>query len=1040
MNRKIIFSIASIVLLLNILFINLASANLVVDPAKLGILRLQLFPLSPAVAIREFRIGNTYDVPMRIEMTAVEDMENLITISEANFTLQPKENKTVEYTVTINEPGYYSGGILVKATAGSMSTFGYKADLAVFVSRSNLEPYIYAAIAAVVLAIALAFILIFRKSMRKKTKKGRKMRYEKVFATFFFLALFSLLFTSDAFALTAALVVKDAKSLSELHERRIELVLKEMGFDITLVDKDVTVDYNNFDLIVVAGRPMIAERYQLDSFVANIPVNDVPTIGIDYAYLVDWDWAKSPGISSYVSSKRQDVYITKENALTWRFFLGERVYVHLIQGYNIIDILDGYTNLQSVASASQNEELGVIRYGLPGTTLYDGKKISNDSAVVFFGITYPVYWTSEAEQLFKNAVDWLTKDRDGDGLKDYMDNCYNTPNADQKDADKDGMGDACDPIFDYPKEVSRDVDSDGKMEVATDANDIYADGYEVYSDPNSNTKTITLDGDSDGMHDYLIDIAKNGTYEKYWDPDDDTLTNVAYSGSNMVLIDTNGDGAFDISFNLATGLASYLDQVAPSVGAITITPSWGSSTWYKFNISAAVSDNTGINPSSCQYTIDGTNWLTADYSAGKCYKNNVQSSIGNTLTINVRVKDVAGSTGVGTTISKTVAKRPLTVTVTLDKSTYSAGEVVNASGYVSYSDSGEKLPSININYSVASVAGNAQADTTSYYAFSFTAPSSGSYTLAVTAENSYSSGSGTASFTIPSAQSSSNGSNAGIIDIIMPSRITAEASSSASFEVTIKNVGTATLHSVKVKADGMPSSVEPNDIYDIDPDDSQVFTVTLDAPSTPGEYIIKITALSMEYNPIKYLSVVVTEKPMPKLNAIGITVPQLEEGKPAEIVLTIENTGAASTTATVTVSMPTGWVADDITKNIDIVSGAEEVSFIMTPSVSGVLRFITTYEANGEKTITNTTEVEVKPKESLIPIGLTGMLVAVASDPAVSIPASLAFVGVLGLKFKKKISSLFERFRSSESVAPARKPRHRASSYDSWERRYKRRK
>ena len=151
-------------------FVNLASADLVVNPAKLGILRLQLFPLSPAVAIREFKIGNTYNTSMQIELEPVEDMEKLVTISEANFTLQPGEYKTVEYTVTINEPGYYKGGIVVKTKSG-MSSVGYTAELAVFVNRSNLEPYFYVAIAAVVIAVVLIFALIFRKTTRRKGRE-----------------------------------------------------------------------------------------------------------------------------------------------------------------------------------------------------------------------------------------------------------------------------------------------------------------------------------------------------------------------------------------------------------------------------------------------------------------------------------------------------------------------------------------------------------------------------------------------------------------------------------------------------------------------------------------------------------------------------------------------------------------------------------------------------------------------------------------------------------------------------------------------------
>ena len=166
-NRKIIFSSAVSIFFLLMIFANFAKANLVVDPAKLGILRLQLFPMSPAVAVRDFRIGNTYDVPMQVELEATEDMKNLVTFSEANFTIGPNQNKTVEYTVTINDPGYYNGGILIKIKTNS--TFvGYKADLSVFVSKSNLEPYFYIAIAAAVAIVAIIFVLYFRKSTRRK--------------------------------------------------------------------------------------------------------------------------------------------------------------------------------------------------------------------------------------------------------------------------------------------------------------------------------------------------------------------------------------------------------------------------------------------------------------------------------------------------------------------------------------------------------------------------------------------------------------------------------------------------------------------------------------------------------------------------------------------------------------------------------------------------------------------------------------------------------------------------------------------------------
>lgn len=169
--NKIVPALIFTFLFSSMYFTSSVSANLVIDPAKLGILRLQLYPLSPAVSIREFRIGNTYDVPMDIELEPTEDMINLITLSEANFTLQANENKTVEYTVTINEPGYYSGGILVKADIENRGQIGYNADLSVFVNKSDLQPYFYVVILAIIVAIVLVFILFFRKVGKRKSEK-----------------------------------------------------------------------------------------------------------------------------------------------------------------------------------------------------------------------------------------------------------------------------------------------------------------------------------------------------------------------------------------------------------------------------------------------------------------------------------------------------------------------------------------------------------------------------------------------------------------------------------------------------------------------------------------------------------------------------------------------------------------------------------------------------------------------------------------------------------------------------------------------------
>jgi hypothetical protein len=831
--------------------------------------------------------------------------------------------------------------------------------------------------------------------------------------------------------------VKDAHSLSDVYERRVDLVLKEMGFDLTLVDKDVSVNYDNFDLVVIAGRPLVSERYQLDSFVADIPVNDVPTIGIDYSYVDDWGWAKAPGISSYVSSKRQNVHITKEHPLTWGFFLDESVYVHLVQGYNIIDLVDEYTNLQSVASASTSERHGTIRYGLPNTILHDGKQISSDSAVVFFGITYPVYWTNEAEQLFKNAVNWLTKDTDKDGLKDYMDNCYNVPNLGQDDADKDGIGDACDPIFNYPKEVQRDVDSDGVMEFAIDQNDNYADGYEVYNDPNRNTDTLRIDGDSDGMYDYIIDISKDSVYDKYWDPDDGILNAVTYNGT-IILIDLNGDDRADASYNPTTGSIEYFDKTPPVVGDITVTPNYDGKTWVTFSISVQASDTeSGIRASSCQYTIDGTTWRSASYAGGKCYKNGVTSGIGTDLRINIRVKDNVGNIATGNEIARTVAVRPLTVTISTDKSSYSPNTTVEVSGYVSYTDNGEKINNADVSYRLNNITGSIKTSN-GYYSLTFTSPSYGDYVLTVNATHTYAGGSNSITISVPQPGAPpSQPSNYDFTTVIMlfevPANISAYAGRDTRFVVTVRNAGASALQYVKIAVQGInvPIDITPARA-DLNPGDYKDFTVVLHLPDAVGEYDLSVTAMSLQTTLIKRIHLSVAPRLYPLFELTNITLPVFYANESSGIVLTIKNVGNDDGVVEVTVTLPWDWGAEQskITKMIQ--TGQEEnIIFNVTPSKhTGTIDFTTTYDSEG-RTITfmNSTDVnavKIRPSKEEIPLDITGMFVAALAQPHIAVLISLAIILVIVWRMRTRG---FARMR--RAVKPT-------LSYDRWESRQKR--
>jgi hypothetical protein len=410
------------------------------------------------------------------------------------------------------------------------------------------------------------------------------------------------------------LVVKNADELSLIHERPIKIFLELNGYNVSLIDKNSNPDYYSYDLIIIAGRPLgVSPSEHLDDFVADIPVNDIPSVVMDSVYPESWGWVYPSSFGSTRSNTFQRILIVAKHEITEGYDVGEIVTVHFVQKEKILNVKNSRTFLTPIATLTSTDRYSVIAIGEPGTQLPNGDMLN--AKTVFFGVSNPLFWTTESEDLFLKSVRWIISDSDndgifdasdncpfvynpeqtdtdgdgfgdrcdacpnedstgfdsdsdgciddtdGDGIKDNVDNCIYKPNPDQADSDNDGIGDDCE-LLDK-QEVYLDVDDDSVEEIAKNLNNISDDGYEFYEDPNGNTVAVPLDGDGDGMTDWLIDIYPYRGYERYWDPDDGILTDVRLvtikidsQDKEFYLIDSDGDGEVDISY--VEGEGTYL--------------------------------------------------------------------------------------------------------------------------------------------------------------------------------------------------------------------------------------------------------------------------------------------------------------------------------------------------------------------------------------------------------------------------------------------------------------------------------------------------
>ncbi len=232
--------------------------------------------------------------------------------------------------------------------------------------------------------------------------------------------------------------------------------LTDKGFTVTQIQYSnvAQTDFSNYDLILVGD-----ENFQDPNI---IPVNQYPSVIVNYNHMNDWSWTDTNGISVMSSNQPLKANNQVSNSITNGLPSTIQIYNQCCYDQSNLGLPVYYLHrsgkdqdILTVTSTTSYNLDAIIGIAEPGDVLYGGTVVQARGC--FFGITESDHWTNDAKTLFENCALWAAygEDSDNDGYHEEQD-CDDT-NADVNPAATEscnGIDDNCNNQIDEENALS----------------------------------------------------------------------------------------------------------------------------------------------------------------------------------------------------------------------------------------------------------------------------------------------------------------------------------------------------------------------------------------------------------------------------------------------------------------------------------------------------------------------------------------------------------------------------------------------------------